>query len=347
MWNGMIDGGVDGAVLRMKGDMTCENTAMRDPTLFRIIESDHPVHGDRYRVWPTYDFAGAVEDSTSGVTHPFRTKEYELRDQCYFHLLDLLGLRKPFLMEFARLSITGMPVSKRKIKPLIEKKLVHGYDDIRLPTLRGLKKRGILPEAIKNFVIQQGISKVESEVPFSLVESANRKIVDPVSKRYFFVQNPVKLKIKNAPMREKTISFHPTDDNLGSRKVQTKDVFYIPREDLDSMKTGEVFRLKDLFNVKIIKKNDTVMGEFSGEKVIPDSKKIQWTTDDFVELEVFVPDLLFKNDEYNVDSLKKVKGFGEKAFSNAENGEIVQLERFGFARLEKNNGKITAFFSHK
>jgi len=136
IWKDMLSSSVDGAILRLRGDMKCPNTAMRDPTLFRIIDKPHPRHGDKYRVWPTYDFAGAIEDSLSGVTHPFRTKEYELRDECYFRLLDLLKLRKPHLMEFARLSIVGMPVSKRKIKPLIEKGMVSGYDDIRLPTLR-------------------------------------------------------------------------------------------------------------------------------------------------------------------------------------------------------------------
>jgi len=88
--------------------MSSNNTTMRDPTLFRIIDYPHPLQEDKYRVWPTYDFAGAIEDSLSGVTHPFRTKEYELRDECYFYLLDLLKLRKPNLMEFARLSITGI-----------------------------------------------------------------------------------------------------------------------------------------------------------------------------------------------------------------------------------------------
>ena len=141
LWGDLLSGGLDNAILRMKGDMSCDNTAMRDPTLFRIIEKTHPLQGDKYRLWPTYDFAGAIEDSLSGVTHPFRTKEYELRDECYFKLLDLLELRKPCLMEFARLSIEGMPVSKRKIKPLIDQGKVSGFDDIRLPTLRGLKKR--------------------------------------------------------------------------------------------------------------------------------------------------------------------------------------------------------------
>jgi len=119
IWKNMINSISKNYVLRLKGDMKSVNTAMRDPTLFRI------------HVWPTYDFAGAVEDSLSGVTHPFRTKEYELRDECYFYLLNKLRLRKPYLLEFARLSIEGMPVSKRKIKPLIDNRLVFGYDDIR------------------------------------------------------------------------------------------------------------------------------------------------------------------------------------------------------------------------
>jgi len=224
----------------------------------------------------------------SGVTHPFRTKEYELRDECYFHLLELLKLRKPHLMEFARLSIEGMPVSKRKIKPLIEKGMVSGYDDIRLPTLRGLEKRGILPEAIKQFVLSQGISKVESSVTFSIVEAINRKIIDPIAKRYFFVQNPIKLVVEDAPIREKTIRLHPTDEKLGSRIIKTGNTFFVPKEDIEKINIGDIFRLKDLYNVKIKEKNNEIFAEYAGENLIPDSAKIQWTAENFVKMSVFV-----------------------------------------------------------
>lgn len=347
IWKEMISSSIDGAILRMKGDMACVNTAMRDPTLFRIIEKTHPIQGNKYRVWPTYDFSGAVEDSISGVTHPFRTKEYELRDECYFKLLDLLNIRKPHLMEFARLSIEGMPVSKRKIKPLIEKGYVSGYDDIRLPTLRGLKKRGILPQAIKQFVLEQGISKVESSVPFSLLESANRKIIDPITKRYFFVKDPIKLVIDNAQKKEKSIDFHPRDKSLGSRSIRTDNTFYVEKLDIDRLKVGDVFRLKDLFNVKIIKKNNFVIGEYVGDELIPDSAKIQWTTDNYVKLSVFIPHILYKGEEFNRDSLEEVKGFAEESVSNIKTGEIIQFERFGFVRIENVNNKIKGFFSHK
>jgi len=345
-WRDMLSSSLDDVILRLRGDMCCSNTAMRDPTLFRIIDKPHPIHGDKYRVWPTYDFAGAVEDSISGVTHPFRTKEYELRDECYFKLLDLLKLRKPNLMEFARLSIEGMPVSKRKIKPLIEKGLVSGYDDIRLPTLRGLKKRGILPEAIKQFVLSQGTSKVESTVSFGIVESFNRKILDPKTKRYFFLKNPIKLVVENAPIMKKTINLHPTE-KLGSRTIKTGKTFFVPKEDMQKINVGDVFRLKDLFNVKVKEKNKEVFAEYAGDELIPDTAKIQWTTDSHVKMKVFVPQLLFIGEEYNPKSLEEFDGFAEEAVSNLKTGEIVQFERFGFVRIENENGHLTGFFSHK
>ena len=347
LWKDMLNSSIDGAILRLRGNMTCVNTAMRDPTLFRIIDKPHPIHGDKYHVWPTYDFAGAIEDSISGVTHPFRTKEYELRDQCYYTLLDLLKLRKPHLMEFARLSIDGMPVSKRKIKPLIESGKVSGYDDIRLPTLRGLKKRGILPEAIKQFVLEQGISKVESSVSFSLVEAVNRKIIDTSAKRYFFVKDPQKLIVKDAPDKIKEIKFHPDNKDLGSRTVKTGNTFFVQNSDMKGLKVGDVFRLKDLYNVKIIKKDKEIIGHYSGDLLIPESLKIQWTTDSFVKINVLIPEPLFKNDEYNPNSLNKIEGYAEESVSLIKTGEIIQFERFGFVRIENNKNKITGFFTHK
>jgi len=346
-WKGMINSAIDGRILRLKGDMKCANTAMRDPSLFRIIEKPHPLHGDKYRVWPTYDFAGAIEDSISGVTHPFRTKEYELRDECYYKLLDLLKLRKPHLMEFSRLSIHGMPVSKRKIKPLIENGLVDGYDDIRLPTLRGLKKRGILPEAIKQFVFSQGISKVESTVDFSLLESDNRKILDPITKRLFFVENPVKLIIDNAPDVEKIIKLHPTNETLGSRKIKTNGEFFISKFDVNNIDIDEIFRLKDLYNVKIKEKNEIIVGEYLGDELISDTSKIQWTTNKFIRMKVFIPGLLFEKNEFNPNSLKEIKGFSEEEVVNLDSGEIVQFERFGFVRIEKKDKTFVGYFAHK
>lgn len=336
------------AVLRLNADMKSDNTAMRDPTLFRIIDAVHPLQDDKFHVWPTYDFAGAVEDSLSGVTHPFRTKEYELRDEVYFYLLDKLGLRKPELMEFARLSIEGMPVSKRKISPLVEAGKVTGFDDVRLPTLRGLRKRGIVPKALKQFVFQQGISKVESTVPFSLVESENRKVIDPIAKRFFFVPDPVKLKVSDAPDKAIHIPLHPKNTELGTRTIQPKQPLFISQSDVNQFNSSTVFRLKDLYNVSVDHiEEDEIFGSYAGDKLIPDSLKIQWVPKHYVPLSVFIPDVLMKNGQFNPDSMKKIQGFAEPAVASLQSDEIIQFERFGFVRIEKKNEEIIAFFTHR
>jgi glutamyl-tRNA synthetase len=297
-------------------------------------------------VWPTYDFAGAIEDSLSGVTHPFRTKEYELRDPVYFRILSLLNLRAPHLMEFSRLSIEGMPVSKRKIKPLIEQGIVSGFDDVRLPTLRGLKRRGIVPEAIKQFVLQQGFSKVESVVDFSLVESVNRKYLDPRVKRYYFVPDPVQLVVEDAPKKTVKLPLHPVA-SMGERIIPTASTFFIPRQDVQKMNAGDVFRLKGLYNVKITKINDTVHGTYGGEELISETAKIQWTTDDHIPLKILVPGLIFKGESFNQESLHEMQGYAEKAVGGLPTGEIVQFERVGFVRLEKQKKDLIGIFTHK
>ncbi len=346
LWKQMLASPEINYIVRLRGEMDSDNTAMRDPTLFRVITATHPLTSDNYHVWPTYDFAGAVEDSISGVTHPFRTKEYELRDPVYFHILNLLQLRTPHLMEFSRLSIEGMPVSKRKIKPLIEQGLVSGFDDVRLPTLRGLKRRGLVPEAIKQFVFQQGFSKVESVVDFSLVESVNRKFLDPRVKRYYFVPDPVRLVVADAPKKTVKLPLHP-DAAMGNRTLHTASIFYIPRQDMQKMKVGDVFRLKGLYNVKITNIDETIQGSYAGEEIIQESAKIQWTTDETMPLKILVPGLLFKGETFNPESLREMQGYAEKAVARLPAGEIIQFERVGFVRLEKQNNDTVAIFTHK
>ena len=343
-WHDFFDMEEGSAVLRFKGDIQSDNTAMRDPTLLRIIDEPHPVHGVTYRVWPTYDFTGAIEDSLSGVTHPFRTKEYELRDEVYFYLLERLGLRKPYLMEFARLSIQGMPVSKRKIRPLIDDGLVDGWDDPRLPTLLGLRRRGIQPEAIREFVLSQGISRAESTVTFDQVEACNRKLLDPIAPRYFFVPDSVHVHVEEAPEKTAVLQHHPSRD-LGERCIQTNDTFYIPGDDAQDIEAGDIFRLKDLYNVEVTETSDGITGCYAGEELLSGSAKLQWVTDDHVDMEVWKPGALVDDDgSFNPDSLTVVEGYAEPAVQQLNAGDVVQFERFGFVRID---GPGRAILAHK
>ena len=331
MWKDLLAGKLK-AILRLKGDMASQNTAFRDPTLFRIIEKEHPRQGKKYRIWPTYDFCGSIEDSIHGVTHAFRTKEYELRDRVYFEVLDCLGLRRPILMEFSRLEIEHMPISKRVLKPLIDKDLVEGWSDIRLPTLRALRRKGIKPQAIKEFVLKQGFSKAEAKPSMGILEAINRKLVDSNAKRYFFIPDPIKLIVKNAPEVTAKIKAHPTHD-LGMREVETRGTFYVDKKDIKDLKENEEIRLKDLYNVFIDKiEEDSAYATFSSTEMKIKGKKIQWVTDDHLKMRVIRSHGLLKDDE--LIPLEVIDGLLEREGEKIKEGEIVQFERFGFCRKD-------------
>ena len=348
----VLDGyfGQNDAIVRFKGDMSDQNTTMRDPTLFRILEANHPKLGNRIRVWPTYDFAAPIEDSLDGVTHAMRTKEYELRNELYFAILDRLGLRKPIMIEFSRLEFDGIPVSKRKIKPLIEGGIIKSWDDPRLPTLMAMRKRGFLPEAIRQFVLSLGMTRAETKPPFEALEAFNRKIIDPQCIRLFFVNDPVELHIKNInSSNEIILKNHPNKD-FGFRKVKVSNSFYISNEDAIKLNVGDEIRLMELYNIKIveIKSEDhkkLLIANSIGDQLKQAIPKIQWVANDnIVPFKVLIARQLYIGEVYNIDSLKISEGFAEAFVSTLEYGTIFQFVRFGFCRLDENN---TAIFSHR
>ncbi|MBI5229305.1 glutamate--tRNA ligase [Candidatus Micrarchaeota archaeon] len=350
LWNEMLGGRAKkgDVVLRLKGNVGSLNTVMRDPTLFRIITTPHFRQGNKYRVWPTYDFEASISDSLDGVTHAFRSKEYELRDELYYYILNKLNLRKPIVYDFSRLNIKGTLLSKRALKPLIEGKKVSGMDDPRLPTLSGLRRRGILPEAIRSFVLSFGLSKVESEPTWEALLAENRKMLDPVAERYFFVAEPILLKVDKVKEGEAFLPKHPSK-NLGQRRVGYSGRFYISKNDADKLQEREVLRLKDLFNVELVKRGKTLSGRFAGKELIQDSKKLQWVSGkkgEFIEAEVLVPGDLFVDGKLNPKSLMVEKGYCEKACGELKKGSVIQFERFGFVKLdEKKRNKLVFIFT--
>lgn len=320
------------AHVRLKGDMKSLNTVMRDPMLFRIVKGAHYRQGTKYAAWPSYDFACPIVDSITGVTHAMRTKEYELRDELYYKMIDVLGLRKPIIVEFARLAIKNAPLSKRLLKPLIEEKKVDGWSDPRLPTLAALRRRGIMPEAIKNFVLSFGIAKAESEPTWDALLAENRKALDPVAERYFFVQNPVELVVENATREKAVLKKHPSRD-MGVRIVETGEKFYISISDAQFLKEGETFRLKELYNVKVKEKGSVIKGEYAGKELL-DGKKIQWVGEKHLKAKVLVPKDLFVDGKFNENSLEVDEGICELACGELSEGAVIQFERYGFCRLD-------------
>ena len=335
------------AIIRFKGDMTSNNTAMRDPTLFRIIESAHPKIGNKIILWPTYDFAAPIEDSIDGVTHAFRTKEYELRNELYRKILNILGLRLPEVMEFSRLEFDGLPVSKRKLKPLVEENKVDGWSDPRLPTLVGLKRRGLKPEAIRRFVLSLGITLSETKPSIEILESFNRKVIDSQSQRLLFVEKPFKITITNSKPREIIFKNHPSL-NMGNRKISVKNTVYISSRDIEKLSFGNEIRLIDLYNIKInvVDKNKNEgIAEFTNDVLKDNVQKIQWVSkEDAINYKIIKPNKLFVEDKFNPYSLELLEGFAESFVSTLPPGTMVQFIRLGFCRIEDNK---SAIYTHK
>ncbi len=332
------------AVVRFRGDMKADNAVMRDPVLFRIIEGKHYTLGEKYRIWPSYDMAVAIEDSIDGVTHAYRSKEFELRKELIDAILDALKMRKPIQGFFSRLEFKGMPISKRIIKPLIEEGKVTWYDDPRLPTLEALKRRGIKPEAIRKFIMSLGLTKANTLAPFDALEAFNRKFVDADSIRLFMVSNAKKLTIKNLPTSSIEIPNHPIND-MGKRTIEIDENFYISGDDAQSIKEGTQIRLLGLGNVVITKQGIELEGEFVENGERKDIPKIQWVPQKTAhKIKMIIPKTLFIGDEFNEDSLEELDVFTEPHYLQLKEGEEIQFVRFGYCRKDSQN---QAIFTHK
>ena len=319
-------------VIRFKGDMKNPNYSLRDTNIFRIIAYPHPLTGTKYTLWPTYDFAVAVEDEICGITHVLRSSEF--RNELQQLIREALKFRNLQVIQFSRFNFKGTPVGKRLLRPLVEEKLVSGWDDPRMPTVEALRRRGITPEAIREFTLLVGYTKAEHEYDWSMLLSINRRLLDPVSRRIFFVPAPVLLSVRGAPRRTAVIPFHPQNE-LGSRSINTEGKFFISSGDLKVVKEGAVFRLMDLYNVELQSTAPEAMANYAGDEIIPNSRKFQWVTPSHAEVSVTVPDVLFlEGDVFNKDSLKEISGFAEDSVSDVKVGDIVQFPRFGFCRLD-------------
>ncbi len=334
----MLDRGFkDGeAALRLKLDMKAENTTMRDPVILRIITHEHYRQGKKYAAWPTYDFNTPIVDSLEGITDAIRSKEYELRDELDMKILDLLGLRKPRIRSIARLEVKDNITSKRKTNALIEEGKLSGYDDPRLVTIAALRRRGVQPQAIKKFVLRFGMSKTNSEVSIDMLLAENRQVIDGIARRLFLVQEPTEVRIGGMPKERKAVklNLHPTNE-MGQRESSVSDALLISGSDAKTLKPGSVFRLKDLFNVKVEKAGKKeIEAKFLGNESV-DAPKFQWVDSKRkVRCELVMVGPLLVGEKFNDKSLIKMEAYAEEFVNSLEKDEIVQFERVGFYKLD-------------
>ncbi len=331
-WEKMKAGGFDEgeAVLRLKISMQDKNPVMRDPPAFRINKKEHPLAGWKYSAWPLYNFACAVDDHDLGITHVFRGKEHEHNTAVQHFIFDAFGWKKPVVINFGMIRFPGTVQHTREMKELLAKGEISGWDDPRLPTIRALLRRGFVPKALKEFAFRCGLTKNDIQSSWENIEAINRKYIDPVAKRYMVAINPAKIKVKGAKKGEMTEPLHPQNPSLGEKKICfDPEEVYISGDDFEKLK-GKKIRLKGLFNIMLSDES-----EYAGDEIVQGMPKIQWVSVPNVVISVLFPDG------------RKENAISEQAISDAKDGDIVQMERIGFGRIEKAEGKITVVFGHK
>jgi glutamyl-tRNA synthetase len=331
-WFRMLDGyyGEGEAVVRLKTDMKHPNPAFRDRVLFRIRNRVHPRTGDRFKVWPLLEFSWAIDDHLLGVTHILRGKDLIIEDEMEKHLWDIFGLPHREFVHYGMLRLKEMKLSKSKMSREIEKGVYAGVDDPRTWTLQSLMRRGIDPQAVRNFTLGFGVSLTDAEVAADNLYAENRKLIDGRANRYFFVPDPVEIRLAGKPDDLDVVHapLHPDVEERGTRSLDvSRGTVFVAKEDFDAH-AGKEVRLKDFCNVIL-----GMQAEFTSVEV-KDIPKIQWS-DAEVPVKVIMPDG------------SVLAGYGESGLQGVSSGDVIQFERTGFARIEKGVGGITAYLAHR
>jgi glutamyl-tRNA synthetase len=311
------------AVLRIKTNMKHKNPAFRDRVIFRISATQHPrLKNTEPVVWPMMEMAWAIDDYLLGITHVIRGKELMIETDMENYIFDIFNWPKPRFIHLGLLTIEGVKLSKSKSQKEIAKGVYFGWDDPRTWSLQSLRRRGFRPEAIREFCLSFGLNPSEVTVPLEVLYSFNRKYVED-SNRYFFIANPILIRIENAPELKASIPLHPNHPERGHRILWSSNEFYISLDDYKEIRKareGSMFRLMNLFN--FYKKAETFYFHSIELNKSLNAKLIHWLPNaKHIAAKVLMP-----NGEI-------VTGLLESN-ANIEPGQVVQFERFGFVKLD-------------
>jgi glutamyl-tRNA synthetase len=350
----MLEGdyGEGEAVVRVKTDLSHPNPAVRDWPALRVLDTEkypHPRVGSKYRVWPLYNLAAGVDDHLMGITHIIRGKEHLTNQVRQEYMYRHLGWKYPETIHYGRLKITGASLSKSKIVQGMREGLYNNWDDPRLATFAALRRRGISPEAIRRLIIDIGPKTSDVVLSWENLYAHNRKILDPIADRYFFVQDPIELTVKH--LHQKFVAklpLHPDNPERGFREYtitpKGKDestAFWVSRKDVDSSKVGMVLRLMELFNVKILKASI-----FAAEAYF-DSESYEQARDIKAQLIHWVPVGEDMPCQVIMPDATVAEGVAEGLCRRLNKDDVVQFERFGFVRIDRVDSKLTAYYAQK
>ena len=365
--------------LRAKIDMASPNINLRDPAMYRILHATHHNTGDKWCIYPMYDFAHPLQDAIEGVTHSLCSLEYEIHRPLYDWFVEQCEFEhKPRQIEFARLNLTNTIMSKRYLRMLVEGGHVNGWDDPRMPTLCGLRRRGYTPEAIRDFLSRVGVAKADSVVDTAMLEHCLREHLNLSAKRMMAVLDPVKLVIENwqeGHVEEVELENHPNAPEMGMRTLNFSRELYIEREDFMEdppkkffrLKPGGEVRLKGAYIIKCTGVEKNSNGELtcirctydkeskSGEQSRKVKGTLHWLSCLDARaakvrlyaplLETDIADKADFMDNINPNSLVEKKAFVEPSLAAANIGDKFQFMRLGYFSADNEHTQALPVFN--
>ncbi|XP_045443070.1 bifunctional glutamate/proline--tRNA ligase isoform X1 [Pipistrellus kuhlii] len=363
MWEEMKKGSPFGqsCCLRAKIDMNSNNGCMRDPTLYRCKIQPHPRTGNRYNVYPTYDFACPIVDSIEGVTHALRTTEYHDRDEQFYWIIEALGIRKPYIWEYSRLNLNNTVLSKRKLTWFVDEGLVDGWDDPRFPTVRGVLRRGMTVEGLKQFIAAQGSSRSVVNMEWDKIWAFNKKlralckkVIDPVAPRYVALlkKEVIPVHVPDAREEMKEVAKHPKNPDVGLKPVWYSPRVFIEGADAETFSEGEMVTFINWGNINITKIHKNADGKIVSldaklnleNKDYKKTTKITWLAETAHALPIpavcvtyehlITKPVLGKDEDFkqyvNKNSKHEELMLGDPCLKDLKKGDIIQLQRRGF-----------------
>ncbi|XP_012532883.1 bifunctional glutamate/proline--tRNA ligase [Monomorium pharaonis] len=347
--------------VRAKIDYQSVNGCLRDPTIYRCKPEPHPRTENKYKVYPTYDFACPIVDAVENVTHTLRTTEYHDRDAQFYWIIEALGLRRPYIWEYSRLNMTHTVLSKRKLTWFVNEGLVDGWDDPRFPTVRGILRRGMTVEGLKQFIIAQGSSRSVVFMEWDKIWAFNKKVIDPIAVRYTALNDNemVKVNVVDANDEWLTVQNHPKDPSRGTKRVRVGPNILIEKEDAEGLIEGQNATFINWGNL-MIKKINKHAGKIMNveaqlnltDKNYKNTLKLTWLAEPLSESDPKVKNsnpikcyavyfnhimsvpILGKDDDFKnfiaKNTRKEVQMLGEVELKHVKKGEIIQLQRKGF-----------------
>jgi len=330
------------AVLRLKTGLELADPAMRDFPIMRISEKPHPKVSAR--VYPLMNFSVAIDDHLLGITHVLRGKDHIVNTRKQEFIYRFFGWRMPEFIHYGRLKIEGVALSTSKIREGIEAGVYSGWDDVALGTLRALARRGFRSEAIRRAMLDVGVKQSDISFSWKNLFAYNREIVEPVANRYFFVASPVEVLIYGMPEFSREVRLHPDYPERGSRRLEVAPEdgvgrVFIAGSDFEKLREGEFLRLMEGFNIEVeALERGVVKARFHSveleEAKRRRAKLIHWVpAHGSVKVTVFKPE-------------GRETGLGEPSLTQVKPDDIVQFERYGFARIDEAADEIVAYYAH-